>query len=72
MGPRSDLNKCRKSHPPPGFDPWPIQPVASHYTDLATRPINYDVTMLYFPSHMMLQSDQAVLWAVLCDRLPVN
>ena len=25
--------------PPPGFDPWTVQPVASRYTDYATRPI---------------------------------
>ena len=24
--------------PPPGFDPWTVQPVASRYTDWATGP----------------------------------
>ena len=38
MGPRADLDRCRKSRPPPpGFDPRTVQPVASHYTDWATR-----------------------------------
>jgi hypothetical protein len=35
VGPRADLDRCGKSRPPPGFDP---QPVASCYTDYATRP----------------------------------
>ena len=29
-----------KISPPPGFDPWTVQPVASRYTDYATRPTN--------------------------------
>jgi hypothetical protein len=28
----------RKISPPPGFDPRIVQPVASRYTDYATRP----------------------------------
>jgi len=28
----------RKSRPPPGFDPWTVQPVVSSHTDWATRP----------------------------------
>ena len=28
----------RKISPPPGFDPRTVQPVASRYTDYATRP----------------------------------
>jgi hypothetical protein len=31
VGPRTSLDNCRKSRPPPGFDPQPIQPIASHY-----------------------------------------
>ena len=38
MGPRAGLDRCGKSRPPPGFDPWTVQPVASRYTDYATRP----------------------------------
>ena len=38
MGPRAGLDRCSKSCPPPGFDPRTVQPVASRYTDYATRP----------------------------------
>jgi hypothetical protein len=30
--------QVRKISPPPGFDPRNVQPVASRYTDWATRP----------------------------------
>ena len=33
MGPRSGLDKCGKSVPPPGFDPRTVQHVTSRYTD---------------------------------------
>jgi len=39
VGPRTGLDRCGKSRPPWGFDPWTVQPVASHYTDYTTRPI---------------------------------
>ena len=29
------LDGCKKSRPPPGFDPRTVQPVASRYTDYA-------------------------------------
>jgi len=32
VGPRDGLKGCRIA-PPPGFEPWTVQPVASHYTD---------------------------------------
>jgi len=38
VGPRAGLDRCRKSRPPPGFDPQTVQPEASRYTDYATRP----------------------------------
>ena len=38
VGPRAGLDRCGKSRPPPGFDPRTVQPVASRYTDGATRP----------------------------------
>jgi hypothetical protein len=28
VGPRTGLDRCGKSRPPPGFDPWTVQPVA--------------------------------------------
>jgi len=43
VGPRADLDRCGKSRPPPGFDPRTVQPVASHYTDWATRPTIWSV-----------------------------
>jgi hypothetical protein len=33
--------QVRKISPPPGFDPRTVQPVASRYTDYATRPTQY-------------------------------
>jgi hypothetical protein len=33
VGHRVGLDVCEKSHPPPGFDPRTVQPVASRYTD---------------------------------------
>jgi len=37
-GPQGWSGQVRKISPPPGLDPRAIQPVASHYTDCATRP----------------------------------
>ena len=38
VGPRAGLDRCGKSRPLPISDPRPVQPVASRYTDYATRP----------------------------------
>ena len=35
VGPRAGLDGLRKISPPPGFDPWTVQPLASRYTDYA-------------------------------------
>jgi hypothetical protein len=35
VGSRAGLDGCRKSRPPPGFDPRTLQPVASRYIDWA-------------------------------------
>ena len=35
VGPRTGLDVCGKSRPPPGFDPRTVQPLASRYTDCA-------------------------------------
>jgi hypothetical protein len=37
VGPRYGLEGCRKSRPPPGFDPWTVQPEASRL--LKTCPV---------------------------------
>jgi len=36
--PQNRYGQVRKISPPPGFDPRTVQPVASRYTDYATRP----------------------------------
>jgi len=36
-GPQGRSGQVRKISYPPGFDPRTVQPVASHYTDYATR-----------------------------------
>ena len=36
--PQGRYGHVRKISPPPGFDPRTVQPVASRYTDYATRP----------------------------------
>jgi hypothetical protein len=40
-GPQGRSGQVRKISPPPGFDPRTVQPVASRYTDYATRPTSY-------------------------------
>jgi hypothetical protein len=37
-GPQGRSGQVRKISPLPGFDPRTVQPVASRYTDYATRP----------------------------------
>jgi hypothetical protein len=34
-GPQGRSGRVQKLSPPPGFDPWTVQPVASRYTDYA-------------------------------------
>jgi len=48
VGRRARLDRCGKSRPPQGFDPRTIQPVASRYTDWATRPTSLFVTYYYY------------------------
>ena len=38
VGPRTGLDRCGKSRPPPGFDRRTVEPVVIRYTDWATRP----------------------------------
>ena len=45
MGLRAGLDRCGKSHTPPGFDDRTVHPVGSRYTDYVTRP-----TFLYLRS----------------------
>jgi len=32
-GPLGRSERVQNTSPPPGFDPWTVQPVAGHYTD---------------------------------------
>ena len=41
VGPQDRSGQVRKISPPPGFDPWTVQTVASRYTNYATRPTKY-------------------------------
>ena len=34
-GPQIQSGQVQKISPSPGFDPWPVQPVASHYANYA-------------------------------------
>jgi len=37
VGLKAGLDGCGKSRPPPGFDPWNIQPVAKRLTTYYTQ-----------------------------------
>ena len=53
IGPKAGLDGCRKYHPPPppGFDPWPVQPVARRYIDWAIPAPNINLHCKYFVRH---------------------
>ena len=42
VGRRAGLDGCVKSRPPPGFDLWTVQSVASRYTDCAIPALSMD------------------------------
>jgi hypothetical protein len=48
--PQGRSGRLRKIAPPPGLDPRSVQPVASHYTDWATRPTHspYDTPFVIY------------------------
>jgi hypothetical protein len=58
VGPRAGLERCEKPRPPPppGFDPRTVQPVASRYTDYASRPTEMTVPAEYALSRHCKQS----------------
>ena len=47
VGPRAGLDRCGKSRPLRGFVLETIQPLASRYTDWATRPTLFGVNIVY-------------------------
>ena len=61
--------------PPPGFDPRTIQPVASRYTDYATRPTimkviwSKEIYVLLCPLAHQLSQVVWVAASVLCDKV---
>jgi hypothetical protein len=47
VGSRAGLDRCGKSRPPRGFDTRTVLPVASRYTDYATRPTGFCKMQVY-------------------------
>ena len=60
LGPRAGMDRCGESRLPPGFDPRTVQPVASRYTDWATRP-TVTKKHLIFPNIWMPRPNVLVL-----------
>jgi hypothetical protein len=58
-GPQSQCGQVRKISPPPVFDPRTVQPVASRYTDCATRPTLFHYT--YYTYYVYNSKIQSVL-----------
>ena len=54
VGSRGRSRQVRKILPPPGFDPRTVQPVASRYTDYATRPTSETVRCVYLPAAVII------------------
>jgi hypothetical protein len=61
-GPQGRSGEVRKISSPPRFDPRTVQPVASRYTDWATRP-----TMAYGTDHFSWRLCWIVSWVWLND-----
>ena len=57
-GPQGRSGQVRKISSPPGFDPQTVQPVASRYTDWATRPTVWIGTGAKFTKVPMMQYGQ--------------
>ena len=54
-GPQGWSGQVQKISPPPGFDPQTFQPVASRYTDYATRPISSSIHTIITYQHFLQQ-----------------
>jgi hypothetical protein len=68
VDPKAGLDRRGKSCPPPVFDPRTAQPVASHYTDYATRP-TYLLCTLHI-KHVKIQRPASSLRRM--DKLVVS
>jgi hypothetical protein len=55
-GSQGRSGQVRKNSPPPGFDPRTVQPVASRYTDYATRPTRNNVPTAVVTNNMQESS----------------
>jgi hypothetical protein len=55
VGPRA--GEVRKILPPPGIGPRTVQPVATRYTDLATRPTLSALPLLIFTKDLQVRND---------------
>ena len=53
MGPRAGLDRCGKSHPPPGFYPETFKLLACLYTDYATQPTGKHVVPQNLPEVLL-------------------
>jgi hypothetical protein len=60
-GPQGRSGQVRKISPSPVFDPRTVQPIASRYTDYATRPIDYSTLLTFF------EFVQCVGWYKWCE-----
>jgi hypothetical protein len=58
-GPQGRSGRVRKISPPPRFDPRTVQPVASRYTDWATRP-----TINVFNSRLFTKLAFQQMWQI--------
>jgi hypothetical protein len=55
-GPQGRSGQVQKISPPPGFDPWTVQSVASRYTVYATRPTKKKGIVPWNQSFHVIQS----------------
>jgi len=74
-GPQGRSGRVRKISPPPGFDPRTVEPVASRYTDLATRPkvklrgTTYNLFTCQSDSDAILSKSMQRLWCkYVCEK----
>jgi hypothetical protein len=69
-GPQGGLDCCGKSRLPPRFDPRTVQPVASRYTDWASK--DRRKTILSYPSGCKFKIDLRQRYTPSCFRLSVS
>jgi len=67
-GPQGRSGQVRKISPPPGFDPRTVQPVASRYTDWATRQPVYRwisiPNVILAPNTFKLHLKLRIIWMI--------